>query len=153
MPWRAPVGKIRRPSFKKGEAPDVSWWDSLIAIPPESNYLYFSTTLQTGNLWYYASNGSLWVHTNAVILVLPKINTHFFTTLHIPKGDVPITVSPSINGSARLVSINECVIRTRSIYCEHFRPYSYSRQQDMFHTSVVGVFQFIRRQLLSGIFT
>ena len=47
------VGKIRRNSTKEVEALDVPLWGSITAIPNDS-----STTLQTGNLWAYAPNGS-----------------------------------------------------------------------------------------------
>ena len=48
--------------------------------------------------------------------------------------------------------MNEPVVQTCSSYCDILRPYSYSLQQDMLHTSMVAVFQLIRRQLLSGMF-
>ena len=73
----------------------------------ESNY---STNLQTGNLWANTSDGSLCVHTDAIIRVPPEINNHLVTTLPNPKGNVPITASPSINGIARLVIINDRVV-------------------------------------------
>ena len=58
IPRRAPVGKILYPSIKEDRATGVSWWDSVIDIPPESNSSPFGTTLHTGNLWAYASDGS-----------------------------------------------------------------------------------------------
>ena len=98
------------------------------------------------NLWPWPTDGSIWVHRNSVICVPPEINTYFFTTFSTPKVEVPITVSPYINGGAWLVSVNGSVIQTRSTYCEIFRPYSYIRQQDMFHPSAVCVYYFIRCQ-------
>ena len=53
-----------------------------------------------GNLWAWDSNVSRWVHCNFVIHVPSKINSNFITTFPNPEGEVPITVSPSINGSA-----------------------------------------------------
>ena len=94
MPQRAPVGEMRYPYVKEAKDPDVSWWDSIANITPESNY---STIIHTGNLWDYASDGSQWVHTDAVICVQPKTNTHLITTLPTNKVDVPITVYLSIN--------------------------------------------------------
>ena len=97
---------------------DVSCWDSVTAIstdiyiPPDS-----STTLHTGNLCHYAPDSSRWVHRNAVICVMTKINTHFVTNFTNPKGEVPITVSPSINGSACLFSVNERFVQKCSTYC------------------------------------
>ena len=82
VPQRSPIGKIRCPSVEEAEDPNNSWWDVVTTIPPGSNS---STTLKTCNLWTCASYGSLWVHTDAVIFVLPKINTHFVTTLPTPK--------------------------------------------------------------------
>ena len=106
------------------------------------NYI---TILHTSYLWAYYWDGSQWFHTDAVIFLMPKINTHFVKTFMTPKGDFPITVSPSINGSAWLVSMNECFFQTRSSYHELSIPYSYNRQRDMFHPSVVGFFQVIHR--------
>ena len=152
IPWRAPVREIRIPSIEEVEATDVDWWNSAVAILPKYNSSHFSTTLPTGNLWNYTLNGSWWFHTNAVIRVLPKINTCFLTNIPTPKGDFLITMSPSINVSANLVSINERVIRSRSNFRELFRPFKYIQQQDMFHPSVVRVFRLIRRQFPSCIF-
>ena len=117
------VGKIRRNSTKEVEALDVPLWGSITAIPNDS-----STTLQTGNLWAYAPNGSLWVHRNAVICVPPEMNNHFIITILTPKGESLITVLPSTNGSTCLVSIHKCVVRTRSTYQDIFRTYIYSQQ-------------------------
>ena len=39
-----------------------------------------------GKLWDYASGGSRWVHTDAVILFLPKIITHFLQLPWLPKA-------------------------------------------------------------------
>ena len=69
-----------------------------------------STTLQTGNMRVYPFYDSLWVYTDAVIHVPPKINTYILTTLTTPEGDVTTTVSPYINGSNHLVSINGRVV-------------------------------------------
>ena len=146
MPGRAPVGKIRRPYFEEEEAPYVPWWDSITvitpdaAIPPDS-----STTIQIGNIWDYDPNIYRLVHTSAVIRVLPKINTHFVTNIPTSKGDVTITVSPTINGSVCLVIMNDHVILTCYTYLEIFRLYSYSQQQYMLHPNEVGVFRLIYR--------
>ena len=145
---RATVLEIRRSPVEDVEASDAYWWDAIIAITPGSNYFHFSTTLQTGNMWTYASDDSRWVHNDAVICVPPKINTHFVTTLPTPKVDISITASLSINGSARLVSMNECIVQTRSSYRELFRPYSYNRQRDMFHPIMIVVFWLIQILLL-----
>ena len=88
---------------------------------------------------------------NAVICVIPEIKNNFITTLPTPKLEVPITMYPSINGISRLVSMNECVVQTRSTYCDLFISYIYSQQQDMLHPSTVGVLQLIHCQFLSGI--
>ena len=69
------------------------------------------------------------------------------------KGYFTITMSPSINGIATLVRMNEHTIRTSSSYCELFRPSSYNRKRVMFHLSTVVVWKFIRHRFLSGIFT
>ena len=97
-------------------------------------------------------NGSRWVHTDAVIHVPTKINTHFVTTLPNPKVYAPITVSLSMTLSDLLVSINEHAIQTRSTCHELFRPYMHSQKRDIFHPSAVGVCLLIHRKLLSGIF-
>ena len=73
----------------------------------------------------YAYGGSWWVHTDAVIHVIPDININFITTLRTLKGDVLINMSTSINVSAHLVSMNEHVVLMRSTYQNHIRPYSY----------------------------
>ena len=57
----------------------------------------------TGNLRAYVSDGSRWIHTDAVIRITSEINNNSVKTLLTPEGDVPITVSPSINVSTRLV--------------------------------------------------
>ena len=103
MPRCAPVGEILRPSVEEAKAPDVSWWGSITTITPKSNS---STTLHTSNLWAYASDVSWWVHTDAIIFIPSEINTHLVTTLPTPEGNVPITVSLSVNLSVRLVSMN-----------------------------------------------
>ena len=81
-----------------------------------------------------------WVHMDYAIHVLPKINTHFITTVPTLERDFPITVFLSMNKISRLVSMNEHVIKTRSLFCELFRPYSYNRQQNMFYPSAVGFY-------------
>ena len=90
-------------------------------------------------MWDYATNGSLWVHINSIIHVPPEININSVTNIPTSKGEVPITMFPYINGSTCLVSMNDCVVQTESTYRELFRPYSYSRRPDMFHTRTVGV--------------
>ena len=89
---------------------DVSWWDYITAIPLESNSSHFGTTIHTDNMWAYSSDGSLWVHIDAVIHVPPKIKTLSITTHPTTKGDVWITVPLSINESAILVSMNKRVV-------------------------------------------
>ena len=91
-------------------------------------------------MWAYDSDGSLWVHMDVVICVLPEINNNFVTTIPTPEGYVLITASPSINGISCLVSMNDRVSQTRYIYSDIFRPYIYIRQGDMLHISAVGVF-------------
>ena len=59
------------------------------------------------------------------------------------EGGHLITVYLSINESACLVSANDHFVRTRCTYRKLFRPYSYRRQQYMFHPSAVGVCLFI----------
>ena len=103
-------------------------------------------------MWDSSSDGSLWVQTDAVIFDPPKINTCFVTALMNPQKNVSITVSLSINGSSRLISMNERVVQTSSTYCEIFRPYSYSQKRHMFYPSAVGLFQFIRCLFLISIF-
>ena len=50
-------------------------------------------------LWDYDSNGSCWVHTNAIINNPPESSTsQFRKTLQTAEGDIPITVSLSRNG-------------------------------------------------------
>ena len=97
-----------------------------------------------GNLWEWYSNGSQWVHFNFVIRVLPEINTHFVTTFPTPKGGVLITVSISINGISRLVSLcYELFTHPRTTYWELLWPYSCLQQLEMLYTSAVGVLRFI----------
>ena len=80
------------------------------------------------------SYGSWWVHSNFVIRVPPEINTHLITTFTTTEGEVLITVYPSINGSACLVSMrNKLVAQPRTIYHEIFWPYSCRRQWEIFH--------------------
>ena len=99
-----------------------------------------------GNLWLWASNGSLWAHSNFFIRIPPKINTHSVTNFTTPEGGVPITVSPPINGSSCLVRFGgEIYVQLRTTYFEIFRPYSYHRQQEIFRSSAVGVCRFICR--------
>ena len=108
MPRRAPFRQIIRPSVKDTEDPDDSWWDDVTTFPPDNAITPDSiTTIQTRNLWRYATGGYLWVHRPPIIPVSPKTNTHFVTTLPNYKGEVLITVSLSINGSNLLVSVTE----------------------------------------------
>ena len=77
----------------------------------------------------------------------PKINTHFVTNFMTPRGEVPITVSPSINGSACLDRFrNDIVAQPHTNYRDLFWPNSYHWQQEMFHLSAVGVCWLIRRR-------
>ena len=65
----------------------------------------------------------------------------------LPKEKYGSTIneSPSINGSARLVSMHgELVAQQYTNYWEIFWPYIHFWQQDMFHPSAVGVCWFIR---------
>ena len=102
MPRCAPAGEILFLFVEVDEAPNVYWWNSITTIILEFNS---STTLHTGNLWYYASDGSWWVHKDAVIHVPPKVHAHFVTNLLTLEGDAAITMDPSINRSARLVPV------------------------------------------------
>ena len=88
-------------------------------------------------MWAYASYGSRWVHTDAIIRVPPEINNDFITTLTTTKGDDLITIYLYINGSVQFVSMNERVVRTRSTYHELLRSYSYRQQIDKFHPIVI----------------
>ena len=98
MPRRAPVVEIRRSpdGVKEVEAPLPS------------------------NLWCYSSDGSRWFHTYSVIIIPQDSSSlHFSTTLHTAKGDVLITMSPSVNVSGRLVVVNDgwvnhCIFQMRS---------------------------------------
>ena len=59
MPQRAPVGEISCPYVEESKATYVSSWDSVTAIPTGiAILLNSSTTLQTGNMWRYATDGS-----------------------------------------------------------------------------------------------
>ena len=81
MPWRAPVGEILR-TYER-----VKYIKSPLSGPV--------------NLRDYASDGYWWVHTDVVISITPKSNSsHFSTTIQTTKGDILITVYPSINGSS-----------------------------------------------------
>ena len=94
----------------------------------------------TGNLWACISDGSQWIYCNFVIHVPPKINTRSVTNFPTPDGGVPITVSPSINGSDSLVRFRDDIVpQLRTTYRKISQPYSYRRQREMFHPSVVGV--------------
>ena len=119
----APVGEIRHYSEGEVESP----------LP--------------GNLWVVASNGSWWVHPDAGITT-PKYSSssHFCTTLQTSEGYVPITVYPSINGSGRLIGVDDgwvthCIVQThprtpggmQESYLEYLRPFSYNWQRDFFH--------------------
>ena len=74
----------------------------------------------TGNMWTAGSNGSWQVHLDAVITTLiESSSSHFSATLQNSEVDVPIPVSPSINGSGRLVRVvdgwaNSRITQTRS---------------------------------------
>ena len=127
MPRQAPVVDIRVPSDgdKDSEAP--------LSGPI--------------NMWAWDSNGYWWVHSNSVINVPPEINTQFVTTFPAPKGELPMTLYPFINGSTLLVSIhNEIVAQPCTTYREIFRPHSYRQQQEISHPSSVGVYQLIHRR-------
>ena len=101
----------------------------------------------TGILWEWDSDGSRFVHSNFVICVPPKIKTHFVTTFPTSKGEVLITVSPSTNISALLVSFcKELVDQPPTTYHELFLPHSCCRQWDIFHPSAVDVCQLIHHQ-------
>ena len=108
MPWRSPVGEIQHQSIKDAEDPNLSWWESFTNIPPGTNIMSESSSiLQAINLLPYDTNGSWWVHLNAVSPPF-KINTHFITMFLTTNGYFSITVSSSINGSNNLVNVNEC---------------------------------------------
>ena len=128
IPRQAPLGKIWRPYDK------VEYVIDPLPGP--------------GNLWVWYSNGSWWVNSNTVILVLPKINTHFVIIFPTPKGEFPITFSLYINESTWLVLMHdELVDQPRITYCNIFRPYSYFRQLDTFNPIAVGVFQLIHSSI------
>ena len=77
------------------------------------------------NLWAWASNESQRVYSNFVICVPPEINTHIVITFLTPKGELPITVSLSISGSANLFIFHyDIVAQLYTDYCELFQPYS-----------------------------
>ena len=80
------------------------------------------------NLFMWASDVYQWVYSNFVIHVPPKINTNVVTAFPPPKGEVPITVYPSINESARLVSFcSSFVAQLRTIYHGLFQLYKCCR--------------------------
>ena len=64
----------------------TSWWRS-----------WNVTVACTVSIWYYGSDGSLWVHPSVVINFLPRPSaSNSSTTIQNPEGGVvPITVSPS----------------------------------------------------------
>ena len=79
-----------------------------------------------GNLWVWYSNGYQWVPSNFVIHIIPKINTHLFTTFPTPKGEVPITVYLYINGSNRLARLcGDLVAQLCTTYHKLYQRYSY----------------------------
>ena len=83
-----------------------------------------------GNLRAWGSDGSWRVHFNFVIHVPPEINTRFVTTFPTARGELLITVSPSINGSEFLVSFrDELVAQLHTTYSKIFWPYGYRQQQ------------------------
>ena len=86
IPRRATVGKIKNPFDRVKEVDN--------ALPD--------------NLWYYASDGSWWVHTDAVINAPSwSYYLYFSMTIYTAKGDVLITVYPSENVSSSLVGAND----------------------------------------------
>ena len=100
-----------------------------------------------GNLRAWDSDEYWWIHCNFFIHVPPKINSHFVTTFLTPEGELRIAVSPSINGSAWLVSFrDEIADQLHNTYYNIFRPYSYLQQREMLHPSSVGVCRLIRYQ-------
>ena len=107
MPQQAPVGKILNTS---DQVEDVAH-----PLPGPVN------------MWEWPSNGSWWVYSNLVICVPPKIKSRFITTFPTPEGEVPITFSRSINGSASFVSMHkELVSQPCTTYCGIFQPYIFS---------------------------
>ena len=89
-------------------------------------------------------------------------------TLQSANGDVPTTVSISVNGSIHLVRVvdgwvTRCIVQTisrtlkglRVSYHEYFKSVriSYNLQQSCFHPSTVGMIQLVRHQWIRVIFT
>ena len=136
----------------------MQYWSAAgnIRIPADG-FKYVPVDLTgTGNMCACAYDVSQWVHSNLVIRVPPEINTHFVTTFPTTKGEVPITMYPSINQIACLVIMyDEIVDQPHTTYHEIFRPYSYRQQREMFHPSAVSVCWLIcfqDRYLLSVIY-
>ena len=103
MPLQSPVGEIRIPYDRVKYVTDP--------LPG------------TGNMWAWNSDGSRWVYSIFFIRVPPKINTNFFTNFTTNKGEVLITMYPSINGRNHLVSMhNDIVYQTRTTYRNIFDP-------------------------------
>ena len=146
MPRRAPVGEIRH-TLDIVEDVEAPW---------------------AGTIWSFSSNGSRWVHLDAVITTpLDSSPLYFRTYLQTSKGDVPVTVFLSGISSGCLVGVDDGwftrrIIQTLfsipkkliSTYLNYFRPqiFSYDKQQTLFQTSAVGVSQLIHHQFLKVIY-
>ena len=150
MPRRAPVGKFRYPRNVVKDVKDVE------APPPVT-------------LWDVASDVSRWFHPDAAITTLPySYHLHIRTTLQTAERYFLVTLSPSVNGSGRLMGVDcgwffyRIVITQftmpdgmRSTYRNYFRHQSLSCewQKSGFHLNTVGVNQLVCRQFLKVIFS
>ena len=120
----------------------------------------------TSNLWEVASNGSQWVHLDAVITTTQDYSSlHFITIMNTAKGYVTITVSPSVNGRDSLVGLNDGWVTrhfsrmcsrmpemSRSSCYKFFRAFSCNPQWDFLYPIVVGVIWFVSYKIHRGTF-
>ena len=151
MPWRALVVEIWRPSVKEVKA--TNFIGGLLSPIFRPNLIIrISVPLFRLVICGFMLLVVLDGFTPIPSFFLTQNITYFISNLPNTKEDDPITVSPSINESARLVIMNERVIWTHSTYREFFRLYIYTQQHGMFHPSVVGVCWLIHTQLLRNIF-
>ena len=131
----------------------ISWWNSITAIIPDTNItLNSSTTLHTVNLRCFALGSSWWVHRNTVFRFPPKTNTHVVTTLMTPEGEFPITVSPSINESARLVLWMSVSSNRALLFARSSDPIVIVENKTFSIPAQLVFAKLIRRRLLSSIF-
>ena len=112
MTQQAPVGDIRRPDD------GVKYIEYPLPGP--------GTLPGPCIMRVWTSDSSEWVHSSFVICIPPEIKTHFIIALRTPKEEIIITMSPSSNVTARLVSINyDLATQPRTTYCNLFQSYSY----------------------------